>query len=119
MSPSAQDAPDGQSQRAAQIVGLVEAALERSDGMERDWHDRIRAGQQICAGLAHQRAERSGQQAPALVLERMHDRSQRALVPAGASRQRIHRRLPAASRAVRVRVAPVVQPIAAPRTQRR
>jgi len=119
VSRSAQHAPDRQPEGAAQVVGLVEAALERSIGVQGHRHDGVGPREEVGAGVPHQGAKRGGQHAPALVLEGMHDRAQRTFVAAGAARQREHRRLPAASRTARVGRAPVIQGIAAARAERR
>jgi len=83
-----QQAPHRKSQRAGEVVGLVESACQGPVRMEGHGHDRIDARQHIGARAAHQRPERRSQRAAFFVLERVHNRAQRSLVAAGAARQR-------------------------------
>ena len=84
--PPAQDASHRQSQMAREIVGLIESALNLArDAAERgrphppSWRDPLRR--------SHHRRQARGEHAAPLVLERMNDVAQRAVVSARAPRR--------------------------------
>lgn len=81
-------APDRESQLTREIVGLVEAATQTTPWMERNGHDGVRAGEDVCARVAQPGAERDGEGPPALILERLQDLAERAVVAAEAARER-------------------------------
>jgi hypothetical protein len=71
VAPAAEHAPDRPPELPRQVVGLVEAAPQRTNRVERDWNDRINAVEHVASSVAQQLAERLGQLPAALVLERV------------------------------------------------
>src|SRR4029079_14858938 len=69
----------------SEIVGLIEAAAQRAQRMERHRHERVRVGEDIAAGLTEKTRERSRERAAPLVFEGVNDVAQRAVVAAGAA----------------------------------
>ena len=53
---------DRQAELARQVVGLIEAACNGAQRMERHRHDGVRVLEQVRAGLAHHAPERFGEQ---------------------------------------------------------
>ena len=98
-----QRAHDGQSEVARQIVGLVEAAVEPSPGMQGHGNHAVSIAQQVGARGPHHGRERRGEDPSPFVLERVDDLPQRSVVPAGAPRGLQHGRLAPAARTERVR----------------
>lgn len=92
-----QGAPHGPSQGARQVVRLIEAALPGAPGMQRNGHDGISAMECVRAGVGHQRGQFAGKRATFLVLERVDDLAQRAVVAATASREGEEGWVPAAT----------------------
>jgi hypothetical protein len=115
----AQRAPDRQPELAGKIVGLIEAALNRPERMQRHRDDGVGAGEQVPPGLAQQRGERRGEHAPALILEGMDDLPERAVIPAGTASDGQPRGLAPAARAERAVAAKIAQRVTAPDTARR
>jgi hypothetical protein len=85
---TAQDPPHGQTQLLRQVVSLIESTPELAPRVQRHRHDGVGILEQVDAGLSHHHAKRRRERAPALVLERVNDRPQRAFVAAGAPRCR-------------------------------
>ena len=77
---------DRQAEVPREIGGLIESALAAARRVQRHRHDAGGAGEHVGAALAHQRAERPRQRSPSVVLQRVDDRAQRAVV--GADRAR-------------------------------
>jgi hypothetical protein len=71
---------DRKVQPAREIVGLVEAAKQPPDRMQRHRHRHVRALEDLAAMAAHQRTKVSRQRSPAVILQRLDDRAQRAVV---------------------------------------
>jgi hypothetical protein len=111
-----QRAPDRQPELARKVVGLIEAALNRPERMQRNRDDGVGAGEQVPPGLAKQRGEWRGEHAAALILEGMDDLPERAVIPAGTACDRQPRSLAPAARAERAVAAKIAQRVAAPDT---
>jgi hypothetical protein len=111
--------PDRKSHLPRQVVGLVEAALQRPQRMKRDRNHRVRAREKVGAGGPQQRAERTREDAAAVVLERVDDLPERSVIAAGASRERDASSRSAAARAERSRRSPAAKRIAALNAARR
>jgi CBS domain-containing protein len=75
-------------ERACQVRRLVEPALETSPRVQRHRHGAGGADQELPTDLAQHSAQRPCQRAPPLVLERVEDGAQRALVRAGGPPRR-------------------------------
>ena len=83
-----------------EIGGLIEAALPPPRRVQRHWHDDLGASEDHGAANLHQLAQPSCQRPAAVVLERVNDRPQRAVVRPDGSRQDDQALLPPAAGAV-------------------
>jgi hypothetical protein len=71
---------------AGQVVGLVEAAVHGTKGMERHRHDAVRIAKHVEPGRAHESRKRRSQRAPPVILERVNERSEGTRVNSRTSR---------------------------------
>ena len=95
---------DGQLQALREGIRLVEAAAEATPGME--WHrdDAVGVPQEEAAVGAHERGKRIGQRPAIVVLERVKNRPQRAVVVARGAGAIERRRYSPAARAHTLRL---------------
>jgi hypothetical protein len=117
-----QGAADGQAGVPREIVRLVEPAVAATRWMKRDRNRAVRAVENRCAALAHQRAQRPRERAAAVVLQGVDDGAKRAVVRADRACAIDEPFAPPAARAARERdtnLAPGRQRIAAAIAQRR
>ena len=84
------DAPQGVDDRQADVareVGrLIEPALAPPRRVQRDWDRGIGSAQHVRSSRLHQHPELRRQRPPAVVLERVNDRPQRAIVRTNRAR---------------------------------
>jgi hypothetical protein len=78
--------PDRQLQLTGQVIGLVEATADGTDGVQRNGHHRIRAFKHVVARMAEDDAERLGEQPPTFIFECVDELAQWAVVPPRATR---------------------------------
>jgi hypothetical protein len=76
MPASPERAPDGRSELTGKIVGLIEPALQCADRVQWDGNDGVGVLQELSTGLAHETAQRLGQESAFAVFECVNDLSQ-------------------------------------------
>ena len=77
---------DRHAQMAREVGGLIEPALAPPRRVERHRNRPVGARQHVGAADAHQFGQRPRQRSPSFVFQRVHDRAQRAVVPADGAR---------------------------------
>ncbi len=77
---ASQGVTDGKAQAPCQVARLVEAALAASRRVQRHRHHPCGALQDLGTSFAHQRGKRDCQRSAAVVLQRVHDGAQHAVV---------------------------------------
>lgn len=78
-----QHAPPGHAQGADQLLCLIEPAGAAPRPVERDRHRQVGIGQEVGRGAGHADRQWRGQRPEPLVLERVQDAAERALVETG------------------------------------
>ena len=94
---------DRQADLTSQIFGLIETARAPPTPMQRHRHDDVRAVDDVASVLPHQLPQRFRERPATVVLQRVHDRSQRSGVRPDGAAAAERRRAAAASRARRRR----------------
>jgi len=87
MTPSSQQAPDGQADLSREIVGLVEPTAQKTQRMQWHRHHGVGAVERLQPAAAHQPRQRNGELTAAFELERLQQFAQGALIRAATSRQ--------------------------------
>jgi hypothetical protein len=77
-----EDTPYRKAETGRELVSLVEAAAPSPAPVQWNWNDEVCAAEERTSMPEKQGAQWSGNGSPAVVLERVHDRAQRALVVA-------------------------------------
>jgi hypothetical protein len=80
-----ENAPDRQAEASRQVVSLVEASRHGAPRVQRNGDDRVGAFEDFRSRFLHHRGQRSCQDAPPFVFERVDDLPQGPAVLAGAS----------------------------------
>jgi hypothetical protein len=76
---------DRKAEAAREVLGLIEPALQPSPPMQRHWNNAPGIGDQIVRRRSKQLSELDAHAASSFVLERMHNRAQRAFIRADSA----------------------------------